>query len=75
MNSSAAWPALRYEEWRETCDTVHAHTQVLGKLAAALASPEPELQHAASAVRRRERSSRRHPSQASSSYGGSATAV
>ena len=55
MNSSAAWPALRYEEWRETCDTVHAHTQVLGKLAAALASPEPELQHAAAAVRRRER--------------------
>ena len=47
MNSSAAWPALRYEEWRGTCDTVHAHTQVLGKLAAALAPPEPELQHAA----------------------------
>ena len=41
MNSSAAWPALRYEEWRETCDTVHAHTQVLGKLAVASASPAP----------------------------------
>jgi hypothetical protein len=36
-----------YEEWRETCDTLHAHTQVLGKLATALAPPEPELQHAA----------------------------
>jgi hypothetical protein len=36
-----------YEEWSATCDTVHAHTQVLGKLAVALASPEPELQHAA----------------------------
>jgi hypothetical protein len=42
-----AWPALPYAEWRETCDTLHAHTQVLGKLAVALAPPEPELQHAA----------------------------
>lgn len=41
------WPALPYEEWRDTCDTVHAHTQLLGKLAVALAPPEPELQHAA----------------------------
>ncbi len=37
----------RYQQWRETCDTLHAHTQVLGKLAVALAPPEPELQHAA----------------------------
>ena len=41
------WPALEYEAWRATCDTLHAHTQVLGKLAVALAPPEPELQHAA----------------------------
>lgn len=42
------WPALpEYGEWRETCDTLHAHTQVLGKLAAVLAPPEPQLQHAA----------------------------
>ena len=42
------WPlALPYESWSETCDTLHAHTQVLGKLAVALAPPEPELQHAA----------------------------
>jgi hypothetical protein len=41
------WPGLRYEEWSATCDTLHAHTQVLGKLAAVLAPPEPELQHAA----------------------------
>ncbi len=40
-------PTLNYEDWRETCDTLHAHTQVLGKLAVALAPPEPELQHAA----------------------------
>jgi hypothetical protein len=42
-----AWPALPYEEWVATRDTLHAHTQVLGKLATALAPPEPQLQHAA----------------------------
>ena len=42
------WPALSpYEDWKETRDTLHAHTQVLGKLAVALAPPEPQLQHAA----------------------------
>jgi hypothetical protein len=43
----SAWPALSYEQWNDTCDTLHAHTQVLGKLAVALARPEPQLQHAA----------------------------
>jgi Family of unknown function (DUF5996) len=43
----SAWPALSYPQWRATCDTLHAHTQVLGKLAAKLAPPEPQLQHAA----------------------------
>jgi hypothetical protein len=42
-----AWPALSYDAWSATCDTLHAHTQVLGKLSARLAPPEPELQHAA----------------------------
>src|ERR1700735_788908 len=41
------WPALPYEAWNATCSPVHAHTQVLGKLAVALAPPEPQLQHAA----------------------------
>src|ERR1700733_15392483 len=41
------WPATSYEQWRPTCDTLHAHTQVLGKLATRIAPPEPELQHAA----------------------------
>jgi hypothetical protein len=41
------WPALPYEAWSATCDTLHAHTQVLGKLAVALAPPERQLQHAA----------------------------
>jgi hypothetical protein len=44
---SRASPAVNYEQWSATCDTLHAHTQVLGKLAAALAPPEPQLQHAA----------------------------
>jgi hypothetical protein len=42
-----AWTSISYPEWSATCDTLHAHTQVLGKLAAALAPPEPQLQHAA----------------------------
>src|SRR2546428_1285405 len=44
---SSGWSALSYGKWRATCDTLHAHTQVLGKLAAALAPPEPQLQHSA----------------------------
>jgi len=44
---SVSWPACSYEDWRATCDTLHAHTQVLGKLAVRLAPPEPQLQHAA----------------------------
>jgi hypothetical protein len=42
-----SWPAVSYDRWRASCDTLHAHTQVLGKLAAKLAPPEPQLQHAA----------------------------
>ena len=42
-----AWPSISYPEWSATCDTLHAHTQVLGKLAAELGPPEPQLQHAA----------------------------
>lgn len=44
---SSEWPALSYEAWSATSDTLHAHTQVLGKLAVAIAPPEPQLQHAA----------------------------
>ena len=44
---ASTWPSIRYQDWSESCDTLHAHTQVLGKLAAALAPPEPQLQHAA----------------------------
>jgi len=41
------WPAISYSAWSATCDTLHAHTQVLGKIAVRLAPPEPQLQHAA----------------------------
>ena len=41
------WPPLSYGPWSATCDTLHAHTQVLGKLAVVLAPAEPQLQHAA----------------------------
>jgi hypothetical protein len=44
---SSQWPAISYERWAATCDTLHAHTQVLGKLAVELAPAEPQLQHAA----------------------------
>ena len=44
---SAEWPAVSYDDWSATCDTLHAHTQVLGKVAVALAPPEPEFQHTA----------------------------
>jgi hypothetical protein len=45
--SDLRWPELPYERWSATCDTLHAHTQLLGKLAAHLAPPEPQLQHTA----------------------------
>jgi hypothetical protein len=45
--TSSKWPELPYDAWSATCDTLHAHTQVLGKLAVVLAPPEPQLQHAA----------------------------
>src|SRR5215207_1521888 len=44
---ASRWPELSYEAWSATCDTLHAHTQVLGKLAVRLAPSEPQLQHAA----------------------------
>ncbi|HXW88663.1 MAG TPA: DUF5996 family protein [Streptosporangiaceae bacterium] len=43
----SGWPSVSYSQWSATCDTLHAHAQVLGKLAVTLAPPEPQLQHAA----------------------------
>jgi hypothetical protein len=44
---AGTWPAVDYGSWAATCDTLHAHTQLLGKLAVTLATPQPQLQHAA----------------------------
>ena len=44
---AAGWEPLPYEEWSATLDTLHAHAQVLGKLAGAFAPPEPQFQHLA----------------------------
>lgn len=33
------WPALPYEEWKDTCATLHLWTQVVGKIALAQAPP------------------------------------
>ena len=47
VRMSSSWPPLSYDVWSATCDTLHAHTQILGKLAVELAPPEPQLQHSA----------------------------
>lgn len=47
MTTEQRWTPLLYEQWSATYDTLHAHSQVLGKVAARLAPPEPQLQHAA----------------------------
>jgi hypothetical protein len=44
---SPTWAPTSYATWSATCDTLHAHTQVLGKLAVKLAPPEPQFQHVA----------------------------
>jgi hypothetical protein len=36
------WPALPYEEWRETRDTLHMQLQVIGKVRLALSPFEPQ---------------------------------
>ena len=41
----AQWHALPYEDWRETKDTLHMYTQVIGKLRLALSPPEPQWGH------------------------------
>ena len=36
------WPALPYDEWRHTRDTLHMYAQIVGKLRLALSPFEPE---------------------------------
>src|ERR1700680_1540893 len=45
QSTAKAWPALPYEEWRETRNTLHMYTQVIGKLRLALSPFEPEWAH------------------------------
>jgi hypothetical protein len=39
MNTSERWPALRYEEWKETYATLHMWSQIVGKIALASVPP------------------------------------
>ncbi|HEX8282142.1 MAG TPA: DUF5996 family protein [Pyrinomonadaceae bacterium] len=41
-DGAGAWPGLRFEEWRETCATLHMWTQVVGKVRLAQA---PHVNH------------------------------
>jgi hypothetical protein len=38
----ANWPALEYDAWKDTCETLHMWTQVVGKIRLAL---EPQVNH------------------------------
>lgn len=42
VQGADSWPELAYEQWRETRDTLHMYTQVVGKLRLALSPFEPE---------------------------------
>jgi len=39
------WPALPYDEWRDTRNTLHMYVQVIGKLRLALSPFEPQWGH------------------------------
>jgi hypothetical protein len=47
MAQNDAWPALPLAEWRQTCDTLHMLTQIVGKIRLGLAPEEPEWAHVA----------------------------
>ena len=47
MRTKEPWPELPYEGWRDTKNTLHMYTQVIGKLRLALSDPEPEWGHVA----------------------------
>ena len=43
MSTTASdWPALRFEDWKDTCDTLHLWTQIVGKIRLACA---PMINH------------------------------
>ena len=45
MTTGTEWPALPYEEWFDTRDTLHMVLQILGKVRVALSPKEPEWAH------------------------------
>ena len=47
INLRDAWPALRYSEWRETLETLHLWTQIVGKIGLALLPWENHSWHVA----------------------------
>jgi hypothetical protein len=47
MTTSEVWPEIPYEGWKDTKDTLHLYTQVIGKLRLALSPPEPQWGHTA----------------------------
>ncbi|HKV44075.1 MAG TPA: DUF5996 family protein [bacterium] len=38
-DSAVAWPALPLDAWKDTCDTIHMWTQIVGKIRLGLAAP------------------------------------
>jgi hypothetical protein len=47
MTSNGTWPALPFAEWRETCETLHMWTQIVGKIRLAQAPPQNHWWHVA----------------------------
>jgi Family of unknown function (DUF5996) len=47
VSGSDVWPEIPFEAWKDTKDTLHRYTQVVGKLRLALSPPEPEWAHTA----------------------------
>jgi Family of unknown function (DUF5996) len=47
VTAGDSWPEIPYQAWRQTKDTLHMYTQVIGKLRLALSPPEPEWAHVA----------------------------
>jgi Family of unknown function (DUF5996) len=45
LTETTSWPELAFEEWRDTRETLHMYTQVIGKLRLALSPFEPEWAH------------------------------
>src|SRR4026209_2545102 len=39
MSDSDAWQALPYPQWRDTCQTLHLWTQIVGKVRLVLSPP------------------------------------